>query len=221
MITNRAILLITTLILLTLTACLPQSDPGPIRQDANTPTVTQADADQMNQDNEPAAPTQVATASATVPPTATIRNTATATETTPPTPTPSATIMLEEKSLSLTPEPIEEVPLTMQPTVPNPANPAIEGWITLAKDDLATRLAVSVNDIELISFEAKIWPDGGLGCPQPGLAHKQVPVDGYLISLRVGKQVYDYQGRGGRPPFLCEEKIRNGDPSVPSPGFNT
>ena len=76
-------------------------------------------------------------------------------------------------------------------------------FIEKAKEDLAKRLAINPSQIELVEAASVIWPDKSLGCPQPGLEYPQVQVDGILIRLRVGNNVYEYHGGGGRTPFLC------------------
>ena len=205
MINRRAILIFTSLALLALSSCLPQSQPEPAQQHINPATSTQ----------QPIAPSPTAPSTATRP---AIPSPA---STTSPATTPSATIMPQDESVPATPELIEEIHLTMEPTMPSPTNPAIEGWITQAKEDLANRLAISVSDIERVSFEEKVWPNPGMGCPHPGMKNKQIPVDGYLIRLRYGKQAYNYHGGGGRPPFLCENKVFKDDSFVPSPGIDT
>jgi hypothetical protein len=53
--------------------------------------------------------------------------------------------------------------------------------------------AVRVERVERVT-----WPDGALGCPEPGMAYTQALVDGYRVILTVGGQRYDYRvGRGG------------------------
>ena len=69
-----------------------------------------------------------------------------------------------------------------------------------------------------MSFESITWPDGGLGCPQPGIAYIQVQVDGYRILLSYKGAAYPYHGGGRRGPFLCEhESYPSG--TTPSPGL--
>lgn len=93
----------------------------------------------------------------------------------------------------------------LSPTVPTPASPGLSGLVQQATADLAQRLSVDVDRIELMEAKAVVWPDGALGCPQPGLVYTQVQREGTLIRLRVGKRIYDYHSGGGRPPFLCEQ----------------
>ena len=76
--------------------------------------------------------------------------------------------------------------------------------VSKAKDNLADKLDVDVDEIEFIAFRPVVWGDGSLGCPKPGMAYKQVLVDGYSILLKVGDIYYDYHGGGAREPFLCK-----------------
>jgi hypothetical protein len=101
---------------------------------------------------------------------------------------------------------------------PAPGDSYTAGLVTLAKTDLASRLNVSAGEIELVSFESITWPDGGLGCPQPGIAYIQVQVEGYRILLSHKGAAYPYHGGGRRGPFLCEnESYPPG--KTPSPGL--
>lgn len=76
-----------------------------------------------------------------------------------------------------------------------------------AKIDLAARLAIDVNSIEVVSEQVVEWPDSSLGCPQEGMAYLQVITPGTHIQLRVGDQIYSYHSGRGGPPFLCENPV--------------
>jgi hypothetical protein len=104
----------------------------------------------------------------------------------------------------------QAIPLTEEtvihgPSKPTPQEPAIAGLVEQARQDLASRLSVQADVIEFVSFESVVWPDGSLGCPQPGMMYTQVQKDGYKIVLKFGEQEYAYHGGGSRPPFLCEQ----------------
>lgn len=85
------------------------------------------------------------------------------------------------------------------PEVPS----GFENLIQQTKIDLAERLKIEAAAIEIESFEAVIWPDGSLGCPQPGMAYAQVQREGYRIRLRYQERIYTYHGGEGQAPFLC------------------
>ncbi len=93
---------------------------------------------------------------------------------------------------------MNEVPLS------TPFDRNVDGQVTQAKADLARRLSIDPAQVELVSASSVTWPDGSLGCPQPGMMYTQMQVDGLRVQLRASGRVYDYHGGGGRPLFLCE-----------------
>ncbi|MEO7911023.1 MAG: hypothetical protein ABIV47_15375 [Roseiflexaceae bacterium] len=119
---------------------------------------------------------------------------------------------------------------TLQPAVtpmPDAAPvPSAEGSVPatatmpaeIAKADLARRRAVAPDTIRVVEVRDVIWPDPGLGCPQPGMAYKQVPVDGLLIRLESGGQIFEYHSGGNKAPFLCEQPIGADKPTPASGG---
>ena len=83
-------------------------------------------------------------------------------------------------------------------------DPAMEPLIQMARADLAGRLGVAEDEIEVLEARAVVWPDASLGCPQPGMAYIQIPFDGGLIRLEAAGLEYNYHTGGGEGPFLCE-----------------
>jgi len=94
-----------------------------------------------------------------------------------------------------------------QMTPPTPPTPStgLESLVEQAKGDLAQRLSIEVTEISLVEAREVVWPDASLGCPQPGRVYAQVAVDGLLIRLGVGKEMYFYHSGGGEAAFLCED----------------
>lgn len=84
-----------------------------------------------------------------------------------------------------------------------------------AVDDLAAMLGIAPSTIEIVSVEMVIWPDGSLGCPQPGMAYLQVLQDGLRIRLAVDAVIYEYHSGGRRAPFLCKNPV---EPAPPGAG---
>jgi hypothetical protein len=76
--------------------------------------------------------------------------------------------------------------------------------ITAAKEDLAGKLDVAVDAIEIVMAMAVTWNDGALGCGQPGQAHIQALVPGYQIILEVEGKRYDYRATEQGYLLLCE-----------------
>lgn len=139
----------------------------------------------------------------------------------PPMAAPKETIMPDQKPT----QPISLGRATLQP-VPEgaaPANTPIGAAPTLAtapveiaKADLARRRAVAPDTIRVVEVRDVIWPDRGLGCPQPGMGYNQVQVDGLLIRLESGGQIFEYHSGGSKAPFLCEQRDGAGKPTPAS-----
>ncbi|MGD9100395.1 MAG: hypothetical protein PVF45_07935 [Anaerolineae bacterium] len=106
----------------------------------------------------------------------------------------------------LTPLPvIVKEDVEIMPTIHVPSG--LQKLVDQAVHDLAERLDIGTEQIEVVEARAVVWADGSLNCPQPGMAYIQVQQEGVLIRLRVGKRVYNYHGGGGRAPFFCENPV--------------
>ena len=81
-----------------------------------------------------------------------------------------------------------------------------------ARADAAQRAGVDEAEVTVVTNEAVTWPDGSLGCPQPGQFYTQALVDGYRIVVEAGGQELHYHGQTGQPPAYCE------NPSEPAAG---
>jgi len=75
-----------------------------------------------------------------------------------------------------------------------------------AKQDLAGRLAIEVNQIGLASVEAVDWPDASLGCPEPGRVYAQVITPGYRIVLETAGESYEYHTDTQQRVLFCEPR---------------
>lgn len=87
---------------------------------------------------------------------------------------------------------------------PPPVDPAIRPYADEAVADLSRRLGVERDEIDVIEARTVVWPDGSLGCPQPGMMYPQVMVDGVLVRLSARGRIFAYHGGGSRRIFLCE-----------------
>jgi hypothetical protein len=133
---------------------------------------------------------------------------------------PSPTSITPTRQWTAVPISPTQVPRTdgpATPAIPATADPVWHDQIAQAEQDLARRLSLDVDQIELVEVQAVVWPDGAMGCPQPGMVYTQLQQDGLLIRLRVGKVTYNYHSGGSRGPFLCE-KPAAGDNPLPPPG---
>jgi hypothetical protein len=102
----------------------------------------------------------------------------------------------------------EEEPMMEDPEMAREVEPGLEPLVNQAKEDLAQRLSISVDQIAVLEARSVVWPNAALGCPQPGMKYRQVPMDGALIRLAVDGKVYEYHSGGGRDPFLCEQPLK-------------
>lgn len=89
-----------------------------------------------------------------------------------------------------------------------------------ATADLATRIAVPETEIEVLAEESVTWPDGSLGCPEPGKSYTQALVEGGRIVLGYGEKVFVYHYGDSTQPFLCKNPdSRDGSYEfIPPPG---
>jgi hypothetical protein len=61
-----------------------------------------------------------------------------------------------------------------------------------AREDLAKRLGISVEDVKVRLVRRVTWPDTSLGCPEPGHVYAQVATEGFLIELEAKRTRYSY-----------------------------
>jgi hypothetical protein len=135
--------------------------------------------------------------------------------------TPSPGILVTITPLAPQPSPTQpgatptetEAMTTSQPAPPS-YDPAMEPLVQIARQDLAERLGIAVDEIEVLEAQGVVWGDTSMGCPHPDMGYLQVPQDGALIRLSVGNREYNYHSGGNRPPFLCETSLP--DKSTPS-----
>jgi hypothetical protein len=106
---------------------------------------------------------------------------------------------------SVSPDPtLQPVPAPTPSTAPGAGTPLdhSSALVQGAIDDLAARLGIERADVAVVDARAVTWPDGSLGCPQPGMQYIQRLTDGALVILDAGGARYEYHG--GNPLALCE-----------------
>jgi hypothetical protein len=62
--------------------------------------------------------------------------------------------------------------------------------------EIAGLAGVGVGQVTVVSAEAITFPDGSLGCPEPGMLYTQALVDGYKVVATAAGQTFDYRGTG-------------------------
>ena len=83
--------------------------------------------------------------------------------------------------------------------------PGSEKPLAAALDDLSQQAGVPLDQISLVSIEARQWADSSLGCPQEGFMYAQVITPGYLIVLDAAGTQYTYHTDQASTAILCEE----------------
>lgn len=86
-----------------------------------------------------------------------------------------------------------------EPGRPNPQT----AMVTLARQDLAERLDVGVDEIEVVEVEEMQWRDSSLGCPASDGFYMQVITPGYRITLQAEGETYDYHTDTRQTVVLC------------------
>ncbi|MGK7296549.1 MAG: hypothetical protein ACNS61_12105 [Candidatus Wenzhouxiangella sp. M2_3B_020] len=81
--------------------------------------------------------------------------------------------------------------------------PELEVAVREATKELAARVEVGPETIDVEAAEFVQWPSSALGCPEPGMMYTQALVPGYRVLLRAGDDLHHYHGARGEPPFPC------------------
>lgn len=95
---------------------------------------------------------------------------------------------------------------TMPPLMTITPNPTARELVLQAKEQLARKLGLSVEEIFLFSVEPVEWPDASLGCPQTGMTYAQVITPGYRILLEANGQAYSFHTDEANQVILCSAR---------------
>lgn len=82
--------------------------------------------------------------------------------------------------------------------------------------DAAGRSGLPEADMTVVQAEAVVWPDGSLGCPQPGMMYTQALVNGYQVQILAGDQLLDYRATQRGSFLLCESALRAAPVQTPT-----
>lgn len=111
-----------------------------------------------------------------------------------------------------------EFPIEVSPILKG-IPPGLGAAMELARQDLAERLGLPINEIAIVSTEAVEWPDASLGCPKPGMMYAQVITPGYRIILEAGGKRYEYHSDRGKRVILCTEEGKPAPPAITPPSI--
>jgi len=92
----------------------------------------------------------------------------------------------------------------MTQPLPTPSDSSLQNLIGKARQDLARRLSISTDQINLAGAMEVTWPDASLGCPQEGMAYAQVLTPGYLILLVYAGNEFEYHASIHGNTLYCE-----------------
>ncbi|WP_152231892.1 hypothetical protein [Georgenia ruanii] len=125
------------------------------------------------------------------------------------------------------PSPTTPAPTSASPT-PGPTQgstvpPEPAAVADAAVADLANRLGGGTEPITVVLAQRETFPDGALGCPQPGHMYTQALVDGYRVVLARGDREWLYTAGTDGIPHLCPSGEQDGGtpsgaPLTPSAG---
>lgn len=82
---------------------------------------------------------------------------------------------------------------------------ASEVALEAALEDLAARLRLDRDAIQVLSVEKRMWNDASLGCPEPGKMYAQVITPGFLVRLEAEGATYEYH-TSLTHAVLCEKQ---------------
>jgi len=106
----------------------------------------------------------------------------------------------------------EASPIGMPDASPATGDSAPEDVVAQVSQLLEQQFNVPAENITVESVEQMEWPDGSLGCPEPGAFYTQAVVPGYLLTVSDGSQTYElHTNEDGSNVVVCE----NGRPAQP------
>lgn len=77
-------------------------------------------------------------------------------------------------------------------------------------DDMLTQTGADRADVLVLESVAITWPDGSLGCPEPGVMYTQALVDGYRVILGLDDETFDYHLNDNGAFVLCDIVLPDG-----------
>ena len=92
-----------------------------------------------------------------------------------------------------------------QPELAEATGEVPQALLLLFRDDAARRALVQPAAVTVVSASEKQWPDGSMGCPQPGMMYTQMVIPGYRVVLSAAGQNYAYHSDLRGKFILCEK----------------
>ncbi len=79
----------------------------------------------------------------------------------------------------------------------------VDEHVNSARADLAKRLDIPEDGVQVESARQVQWRSGAMGCPKKGMQYTQVVTPGFLIILEAGGDSFRYHAGMKKSPFLC------------------
>ena len=95
-----------------------------------------------------------------------------------------------------------------------PVNATLQSVTQAVLADASKRTGLEVAKLEIVESVAVTWPDGSLGCPEPGMNYTMALVPGYRIRIRADQQVLSYHASARGYWVFCPA----GREEEPTPG---
>lgn len=92
------------------------------------------------------------------------------------------------------------------PTTGSRYGPELAAVVEKSITDLANRLEVEETSVAVVTAKEVTWPDGSLGCPEPGKVYTQALVDGSRVVLEHDGTRYSYHAGADDRPFRCDSQ---------------
>ena len=112
--------------------------------------------------------------------------------------------------------PIKAMPPRLPAQVPSSAPP--QGKLVTAevppdliekmRADLAQRAGIAASAAKVVRAESIEWPNGALGCAEPGKMYTQMIVPGYVVEFEHGGRTYSYHAARTGYFMLCDRPSR-------------
>lgn len=80
--------------------------------------------------------------------------------------------------------------------------------IEKVRADLAQRVGIAASAAKVVRAESIEWPNGALGCAEPGKMYTQAIVPGYVVELEHAGKTYSYHASKNGYFTLCDKQTR-------------
>jgi hypothetical protein len=96
-----------------------------------------------------------------------------------------------------------------KPTEPPVTDEVPQDLVARMRADLAGKVGDSkATAARIVQSQAVQWPDGAMGCPEPGMMYTQALVPGYRVRFQVDDEIYSYHAAQGGSFKLCPNDPR-------------